>query len=122
MQELIFVYNADTGLVNGLLDLAHKVVSPATYKCSLCALTYGARMRPEWKAFLNSLPVRARFFHRDDFSATYPQLAATNLPAVFRQATGKKPALFVSAAELNQTDLPGLMHLLQQRLSAVTAP
>jgi hypothetical protein len=40
MQELLFVYNADAGLVTGLLDTLHKVLSPSTYSCSLCAITY----------------------------------------------------------------------------------
>ncbi len=39
---LVFVYNANSGLLNALLDMGHKVVSPRTYPCSLCALTYGS--------------------------------------------------------------------------------
>ena len=40
--RLVFVYNANAGLVAGMLDSVHKVVSPATYPCSLCAVTYFA--------------------------------------------------------------------------------
>jgi len=40
MSKLIFVYNADSGLLNAMKDWAHKIVSPETYPCSLCALTY----------------------------------------------------------------------------------
>ena len=36
MDKIIFVYNADSGLVNGLIDWAHKIVSPETYSCT-CA-------------------------------------------------------------------------------------
>ena len=39
---LLFVYNADGGVVERTLDYLHKLTSPATYSCSLCALTYGA--------------------------------------------------------------------------------
>lgn len=39
---LIFVYNAKSGLISAFGDMVHKIVSPATYPCSLCALTYGA--------------------------------------------------------------------------------
>ena len=39
--ELIFIYNAKSGLVNEFLDFAHKIVSPGTYNCNLCAISYG---------------------------------------------------------------------------------
>ncbi|MCF7977351.1 hypothetical protein U5801_08255 [Lamprobacter modestohalophilus] len=39
--ELIFVYNADTGLFNQLADAAHKAFSADTYACNLCRVTYG---------------------------------------------------------------------------------
>ena len=37
---LIFVYNANGGFFNGFSDYIHKLVSPKTYECSLCAITY----------------------------------------------------------------------------------
>ncbi len=39
--DLIFVYNADSGKLNVLFDVGHKIVSPGTYKCDLCTLTHG---------------------------------------------------------------------------------
>jgi hypothetical protein len=45
--KLLFVYNADSGLAAALFDSAHKLLSPQTYACNLCALTHGlARGRP----------------------------------------------------------------------------
>ncbi len=41
MNSLLFVYNADSGLVAGLFDSAHKLLSPSTYQCQLCTLTHG---------------------------------------------------------------------------------
>jgi hypothetical protein len=40
-KELIFIYNAKSGLVNEMIDFAHKIVSPETYDCNLCAISYG---------------------------------------------------------------------------------
>ena len=40
-KELIFIYNAKSGLVNEMIDVAHKIVSPRTYDCNLCAMSYG---------------------------------------------------------------------------------
>ncbi|UYZ63964.1 hypothetical protein [Hymenobacter weizhouensis] len=117
MTELLFVYNADAGLVAGAMDLFHKILSPATYPCSLCAVTYGnLGMKPEWREFIKSLPVQATFLHRDELHAQHPELAATPLPAVFRRAGTAGWQVFLAAEELNQTDLPGLMALVRERL------
>ncbi|MGI8952546.1 MAG: hypothetical protein ACR2FN_13295 [Chitinophagaceae bacterium] len=52
MSTLIFVYNADADLFSTLTDFAHKILSPSTYQCKLCALTYGnISMKQEWKFF-----------------------------------------------------------------------
>ena len=52
---LVFVYNARSGLFNALSDAAHKIFSPGTYQCNLCALTHTALgMRGEWRKFLDS--------------------------------------------------------------------
>ncbi len=40
-KALIFVYNADSGLLNAINDGILKIVSPSTYQCSLCSLTFG---------------------------------------------------------------------------------
>lgn len=67
---LIFVYNADSGLFNTATDIAHKILSPQTYTCDLCALTHGHfRIRREWVDFLESLPVQTEFLHRDEYQA-----------------------------------------------------
>ena len=88
IDRLLFVYNADGGVVNGLVDAVHKIVSPATYPCSLCAITYGKlAMEPQWRAWLKGLSVPAAFHHRDDFAAAYPD-ARVRLPAVLIERDG----------------------------------
>lgn len=118
MAELLFVYNADSGLLNAALDTLHKALSPATYACSLCAVTYGATsMRPEWRTFLRHLPVPAVFLHRDELRQHYPSLRSEPLPAVFRREAATAPwQVFLSAEELMPLDLPGLIRLLKERL------
>ena len=39
-QNLVVVYNAKSGGLNAVLDYVHKMVSPKTYNCNLCKLTY----------------------------------------------------------------------------------
>ncbi len=39
--KLIFFCNADTGIFNAMRDTIHKVLSPSTYQCRLCYISYG---------------------------------------------------------------------------------
>ena len=82
---LVFVYNADSGLFNALSDAAHKIFSPRTYQCNLCALTHSALgMRREWKQFLDGLGVPLEFLHADELKARYG-VAGVPLPAIFKR-------------------------------------
>ncbi len=91
---LLFVYNADSGVFNLLADIGHKLFSPESYPCDLCALTHGLfRERSRWRAFVEALPVPCEFLHRDQFRSAFPRETAA-LPAVFRrEAAGLVPCL-----------------------------
>lgn len=83
MKEILFIYNADSGIVNALFDNLHKVFKPSTYDCHLCSITYGKfRMRKEWEEFIKALPVKSVFLHKDEFRAAYPE-NGNALPAIF---------------------------------------
>ncbi len=103
--KLLFVYNADTGFFNLAADIAHKIFSPATYPCSLCALTHGVfSVRKEWAEFVQAAPVPLAFLHRNEFVVQYAQLKATPLPAVFRCSTAGDCKLVFSAEELSRLE------------------
>ena len=62
--QLIFVYNAKRGIDNKVLDFLHKSLSPSTYQCELCAMTYvHLSMKKEWKSFIESLPISVMFYY-----------------------------------------------------------
>ncbi|MGB5555314.1 MAG: GTPase [Flavobacteriaceae bacterium] len=68
-QKLIFVYNADSGLLNAVLDSAHKVLSPSTYACHLCDITYGFVSENNiWKKFKTEHGTQWQFLHKDEFN------------------------------------------------------
>lgn len=72
MMKLIFVYNADSGMLNTVKDIGHKLFSPATYDCFLCSLTHGAfRENPEWRDFRSQARSEMIFLHRDEFEEQY---------------------------------------------------
>ena len=119
---LILVYNANGGILSALGDMVHKIVSPSTYPCSLCALTYGAfSMRPEWRKFLSGLRYARLFLYRDELRQDLgmPDLP---LPAILRASGPGTPEVLVSAEELNALpDLAALIALVEKRLAKVSA-
>lgn len=119
MRTLIFIYNADGGLLNAAGDAVHKLVNQATYPCSLCALTYGAvSMRGAWRTFLGTTGLPVLFLYRDEFRADLDRRDLP-LPAILLGApSGGLPEVLVSAAELDALgDLPALMDLIRVRLA-----
>ncbi|MEJ7610614.1 MAG: hypothetical protein WKF88_05480 [Ferruginibacter sp.] len=85
--QLIFVYNANSDLLSTVTDFAHKILSPSTYQCRLCALTYGnVSIKQEWKFFVESLPIKTVFLHKDEFETQYKIQPV--LPAVFIAING----------------------------------
>ncbi|WP_457670335.1 hypothetical protein [Thiolapillus sp.] len=83
--QLLFVYNADSGAFNTLADIGHKIFSPATYACALCAITHGIfREKAQWRSFVASLPLKCIFLHRGEFLRQHPRCQEP-LPAVFLQ-------------------------------------
>ena len=72
--KIIFVYNANSGLLNSTFDALHKVVSPKTYQCNLCSLTHGAfTEKEEWSKFVEQSNHSFEFLYKDDFEERFNQ-------------------------------------------------
>jgi len=119
--ELIFVYNAKSGLLNLLADAVHKIARPETYPCRLCAVTYGLTgMRSEWKAFLRHFGYPFVFLHRDELARCYG-ITDVQLPAVFIRKADRL-RLLIGANEINQvSSLNELIDLLKAHERSLTA-
>ena len=123
--SLLFVYNADSGFFNTLADIGHKLFSPATYPCQLCAITHGVLAeRGPWRDFVASLDLPCEFLHRDQFLERFPG-NGTPLPAIFRLVAGEPrvcaDAVAIAAcAGLN--DLQALIRLRCVRTTSVGLP
>lgn len=97
--QLIFVYNADSGLFNTMADIGHKIFSPSTYACDLCALTHGYfSERKAWRTFVESLPIDCIFLHKDEFQAQHPAVDV-QYPVIFLK-TEEQLKVCVSARSL----------------------
>ncbi len=67
MSSLVFVYNADAGLANALLDTGNRIINPQDYPCSLCLVTYSPfGMKRDWKEFIARLPYPVTFLHKNE--------------------------------------------------------
>ena len=100
--KLIFVYNSDGTVASLIKDTAHKLISPETYPCNLCRLTYPlASMKGEWRKFIESLSHEVIFLHRDEFRKQYPDQKNVQLPAVFK-TDAPEPQLLISHIEINK--------------------
>ena len=97
--KLIFVYNADSGLMNTLMDIGHKAISPQTYDCNLCGLTFGVLSEhKQWKKFREASDKEMEFLHRDEFEKKYEK--KFDYPVILKQDEDLKVA--IPKTELNQ--------------------
>jgi len=117
MRRLVIVYNANAGIAAGVMDSVHKIVSPSTYPCQLCAVTYGlTSMRRDWRVFLDGLGMELVFHHRPDFRAAFPQAAEWPLPLVAVEEGGRLRELVSAADFAGIPDLPSLVQVVSDRL------
>ncbi len=112
---VVFVYNADSGLFNTLTDTAHKLFSPETYECNLCAMTHSALgMKKEWKEFLDTMDIPLEFLHRDELKEKYS--TGAELPAIFLKS-GKELNLIIEASSINECqDIEELKQLINDKI------
>lgn len=118
MSKLIFVYNADSGLFNLLTDTAHKLLSPETYSCNLCAITYGSfGMKKDWKEFLKSIDIPVEFLHRNKLKKKYG-ISNINLPAILIKEENE-PKLWINSESINLCkSIDDLMQLITNKLQS----
>lgn len=117
MDKIIFVYNADSGILNALKDWGHKIISPETYGCSLCALTYdNLGMRRSWKQFIKDLGYEVEFLHRDELVEKYGGKNEM-LPAAFLLKDGKLNLWIKCEAMEALNSLDELQSLVSQKLA-----
>ena len=99
--KVVFVYNAQSGVFSALSDYVHKLVSPDTYACQLCAVTYGnLGMRSTWKHYVEDLPAKVVFTYQDRVRDR-PMMKNAELPAAF-VITDDETKLVISAEAMNR--------------------
>jgi len=116
-KEIIFVYNSAGDPLSLVVGYLHKKVSPDTYQCNLCKLTYGVTMNQIWKEYIESLQYKITFLHSDEFKKQYKDLADTPLPTAFIKDENEMKVL-VSRDEMQQPkNINELIYLMKTKLS-----
>lgn len=119
IQKLIFIYNADSGLRNMVMDSVHKIFSPSTYQCNLCDITYGAFTENSiWKKFRKETNLQMQFLHKDEFTKTYRSKFGHKFtfPIVLAE-TQNGLEIFVKTEELNEMNTTeGLISMVKTRV------
>lgn len=118
-KKLVFVYNGDSGVVNGLMHYLHKRLSPDTYPCALCGIIYdGMSLNREWVSFVGTLGIPTEYQHRDEYVRRYGA-SAQEWPAVLLHEGDRCVGTVIASSDFAQIDsLPGLQDRLGQYVSA----
>ena len=118
MKKLVFVYNGDSGLANGVMHYLHKRISPDTYPCELCGMVYdGMTLKKEWLDFVKSLGVPTEFLHRDEYRKAYGK-SSHAWPAVLLHDDNKMLQVVLNAQDFKQIES---LDVLQEKLRAFVA-
>ena len=116
-QRLLFIYNADSQLALRWLDAAHKTISPSTYKCDLCKLTYGAtQMKKEWQSFITKLPIECTFIYHNQIEAY--NIPTITPPAVILQRPSTNQLLITAETFKTIDTLASLQEIIKSKLKS----
>ena len=117
--QLVFVYNAKSGMINAIFDYVHKFVSPQTYSCNLCKITYdNSGKKDQWANYLNSLPINVLFAYKDNIDTSAPKLeySGEELPCAFL-VNEEKTIYLITKNEMNTiNDIDELIKTVNQKL------
>jgi|GEM_PF-5961792 len=87
VMRLLFVYNANSSPMSRMVDFAHKILMPSSYKCPLCAITHHALgERLMWKAFKKQSQFELDFYYIEEFEKEY--ILSYNYPVILVEENG----------------------------------
>lgn len=103
MKKLLFIYNANSEKKSGILDALHKAVSPKTYNCNLCGITYGILAEDKtWKNFREASDLQMEFLHLNEFKKAYASKFGYKFTfPIVLSANQNGLEIFISTEELN---------------------
>ena len=117
---IIFVYNADSGMLNAVFDFAHKILSPSTYNCRLCQLTYGTFSEKQvWKEFRDNTAEELLFLHRDEYERQFEK--RIEYPVILKNAGNDLEVLLPHHEIEKMSDVADLIDRMKEELNVRSA-
>lgn len=114
--KLVLVYKAHSGVVNGIIDSLHKILSPSSYPCDLCKLTHNIfKEKKAWSNFSSSLSLEV--FHLDELK---PHLESYRhkAPIILLQLKNNRYCTIANARELKSINSTHeLISLIETRIN-----
>ena len=124
-KKLIFVYNATSGFGNMVIDGVHKILSPKTYPCSLCALTYGVfSEKKPWKNYRKHAAMETEFLYKNEFQERYASKFSYKFTfPIILSSDGIELEVLMSSEALNEIkDITELIQQLQNGIKTESGP
>ena len=122
--RLLFIYNADSGLWDAIVDGTRKLLR--INGCTLCEITHGlVGEKSEWRACHQALGVPIDYLHRDELSPDLQSVVGDNLPSVLAEVDGELEILLekdgIARCKGSVEDLRGklLFHAARHNLSII---
>jgi hypothetical protein len=102
--QLLFIYNANSGVRNAFMDSIHKTFSPKTYDCNLCDITFGlVSENKTWKRFREEKNHEMTFLHKGGFAKKYKSKFGYKFTFPTVLVEGEKGLeVLISTDEINQ--------------------
>ena len=119
VQKIVFVYNANSGARNAIMDSMHKVFSPNTYDCKLCDITFGVVSENRtWKKYRENSSHKMNFLHKDEFAKQYASKFGYKFEFPIALIEGENGLeVLISTKEMNSLKTShGLIRLLKDRI------
>ena len=118
-RKLVFIYNADSGLLNAVKDYFHKKRNPETYECNLCMQTFGGiSMKKDWKSYIKNLDIPTEFLHKDEFEKKYDVKDAKYPSTYLRNGSSMK--ILITVDEMNKVkSLDEMKDLVTKKMEAI---
>ena len=104
---------------NAMMDSVHKVISPSTYDCNLCSITFGLfSENVDWKEFRTNATADMEFLHKDEFEKEYASKFSHKYTyPIVLAATAEDFEILINTEELNKLkDVNGLISLVETRI------
>lgn len=97
--SLVFVYDAESGFANAVVDVAYTACTAERMRCSLLPLIRGPfGVRRRWKRIGGDLGRAVEYVYRDQFAARH-DLSRVTLPAVFK-CQGSECRIWLAAEQI----------------------